>query len=269
MSAAIVSELRKIRSTRLWWILLLIAAATVAVFAGSFAFALAFGSEGLQATDGGPQQLDATTVAITVYTMGVSLGYVFPMVLGALTVTGEFRHRTIDTTLLAEPRRGRVILAKFIAVLPYAVLYGIVSIAVGVGVGVAALGIAGEPTALDDPEVWRALAMGVVSLTTWALVGVGFGSLITNQIVVIVALLAWTQLVEPIVRLALGFLEPLRGVGAYLPGAAGEAMVGASFYSASGAGDLLAPWAGFAVLLGYAAIAAIGGWLVTFRRDIS
>ncbi|MFW7413632.1 ABC transporter permease [Demequina sp. SO4-18] len=264
MSAAIVSEIRKLRSTRLWWILLLIMAVTVATFAGSLAFAMTFGMEGAD----GPAP-DQQSVAITIYTMGVSLGYVFPLVLGALAVTSEFRHRTIDATLLLDPNRLRVIASKFIAILPFALLYGLVSMASGVAVGVGAFAIAGEPLLLDEPAVWEAIGLGVVAIAAWALVGVGFGTALTNQVVVIVAVLGWTQFVEPILRIALGFVESLSGVAAYLPGAAGEALVGTSFYSATGASELLAPWAGLLVLLGYAVIAAVIGWLTTFRKDIT
>lgn len=264
MKAVIASELRKVRSTRMWWILLLAMIVTVAAFAGFVAFAMALGNSGDELGFMGDSD-----VATMVYTMGVSLGYVFPLVLGALQVTSEFRHRTIDTTLLFEPSRLRVIVAKFIAVAPYALLYGVAAMAAGMGVGAVAFAVGDMPLMLDDGEVWRSIGLGVVALATWALVGVGFGTALTNQVVVIVVLLGWTQFVEPVLRVALGFVEPLQGVAAYLPGAAGEALVGTSFYAESGMSDLLPPWGGFLVLLGYAVLAAAIGWLTTFRKDIS
>ncbi|MFW2513151.1 ABC transporter permease [Demequina sp. SO4-13] len=264
MSAAIISEVRKIRSTRLWWILMLIMVVTVATFAGFLAFAMVYGME-----DAGGGEVDNEGIAISIYTMGVSLAYVFPLVLGALSVTSEFRHRTIDATLLLEPSRLRVIAAKFIAILPFALLYGLVSIATGMAVGMGAFAIADQPLMLDNEAVWESIGLGVVALATWALIGVGFGTALTNQVVVIVAVLGWTQFVEPLLRVGLSFFEPVSGVGAYLPGAAGEALVGSSFYSAAGGSDLLPPWAGLLVLLGYALVAAVIGWLTTFRRDIT
>ena len=264
MKAVIASELRKIRSTRMWWILLLAMIVTVATFAGFVAIAMVFG--------GSPEEMgfaeDATGVTM-VYTMGVSLGYVFPLVLGALQMTSEFRHRTIDSTLLFEPSRLRVIVAKFVAVLPYALIYGVAAMVTGLGVGVAAFAIGDLPLMLDDPQVWKSIGLGVLALATWALVGVGFGTALTNQVVVIVVLLGWTQFVEPLLRFGLGFFEPLQNVGSYLPGAAGEALVGTSFYAESGMADLLPPWGGFLVLLGYAVLAATIGWRTTFRKGIS
>lgn len=264
MSAAILSEIRKIRSTRLWWILLLVMVVLVATFAGFLAFVMTWGSD---ATDTG--DVDREGMATMIYTMGVSIAYVFPLVLGALAVTSEFRHRTIDTTLLLEPSRLKVIVAKFAAVLPFGLAYGAVAMISGIAVGGTIFAIMGEPLMLDSAEVWKSIGLGVIALAAWALVGVGFGTALTNQVVVIVAVLGWTQFVEPILRFGLAFVDSLSGVGAYLPGAAGEALVGTSFFSGSGGTDLLPPWAGLLVLLGYAAIAAAIGWLTTFRKDIS
>jgi hypothetical protein len=204
-----------------------------------------------------------------IYTIGVSFGYVFPVILGALAVTSEVRHSTLDTTILLQPHRGTVIVAKFVAMLPFALVLAVTAIATGVGVGALALGIGGEPLMLDNPDVLRSLAMGVVALTTWALVGVGFGTAVTNQVAVIVIMLAFTQFVEPVLRLAFGFAESLQPIGKFFPGAAGEAMVGSNFYSISGAGQMLSPWAGFAVLLGYGVLAAVIGWRTTFRKDLT
>lgn len=268
MSAVIRSELRKVLTTRLWWILLILMAGTIAFFAGVFAFAFAFGDTGA-GVDGEPVAIDPTSMAITVYTLGVSLGYAFPMTFGALTVTGEFRHRTFATTLALQPSRLRFVLGKAVAALPFALLYGAVSAASAVAVGVAALSLADQPTLLDDASVWRSIGLSVVAMSAWMLVGVGFGTAVPNQVAVIVILLGWTQLVEPILRVALGFLEPVSGLAKFLPGAAGEALVGNSFYAASGLSDLLAPWAGLVVLLGYGVVAAVIGWLTTLRRDLT
>ncbi|WP_062463569.1 ABC transporter permease [Demequina soli] len=268
MSAAISAEWRKILSTRLWWALLAMMAAAVAFFAAVFAFAMTQGDAGT-GLDGQPLAIEGTQLALTVYTAGVSLAYVFPLAFGAIIVTSEFRHRTIATTLLAEPRRSRVIAAKLVAAVPFALLYGLVAAAVAVGVGAPALAIAGGETMLGDPEVWRTLGLTVAAMAAWMLVGVGFGTAVTNQVAVVVGLLVWTQLVEPLLRVAAGFWSAAEPVARFLPGAAGEAVVGTSFYSASGLATLLPEWAGLAVLLGYGLVAALIGWRTTFSHDIS
>lgn len=267
MTTLISSEWRKLLTTRMWWLLLGIMVVTVAAFSGLFGFALS--AEGATGTGDDAIVLDSRTIALTVYTLGVSLGYVFPVTLGALHVTGEFRHGTIDTTLLASPNRGRAIAAKIISVVPMGFLYGIASMAAGLGAGIIALAITGQPLELGDAQIWRSLALGVVALAAWMVVGVGFGSVLTNQVAAIVTLLAFTQFVEPILRMVLGAWSATQGIGKFLPGAAGESIVGASFYSASGMGGLLPAWGGLLVLMAYALITALLGRLTTFRRDLT
>ncbi|WP_061961742.1 ABC transporter permease [Demequina flava] len=270
MSAAIRAEVRKLLTTRLWWVLALSLALgvifMVAVIVFSFAFAEELGATGADQPDA--SGMDPEMLATMVYSLPVSFGYVFPAVLGALSLTSEYRHRTIDTTLLMDPRRGRLIAAKLIAIVPFGLLYGVLAMSAGVVVGGAGLALTDSATFLTSASMWGSIAMGVVALAVWAVVGVGLGAAIPNQVMVIVLLVGWTQLAEPILRLALGLIEPLQGVAAYLPGAAGDAMVGASFYSAMEAGNLLAPWAGFAVLLAYGLIAGVIGWLRMTRRDV-
>ncbi|WP_084124133.1 ABC transporter permease [Demequina sp. NBRC 110054] len=267
MTATFRSELRKVTTTRLWWVLLILMAATVVFFAGVFAFAFAFGDT--TGADGQELVIPPRDMAITVYTMGVSLGYAFPLAFGALMMTSEFRHRTLATTLLAQPSRSRLVLGKLSAALPFAVLYGVVSALASVGVGAVAFSMSDQPVMLDDPDVLRSIGLSVVAMAAWMLVGVGFGSAVTNQVAAIVIVLGWTQLVEPILRLALGFVEPLAPVARFLPGAAGEALAGSSFYSAAGMSDLLPAWGGLLVLLGYGAVAAGVGWLTSLRRDLA
>jgi hypothetical protein len=108
----------------------------------------------------------------------------------------------------------------------------------------------------------------VVALTLWALVGVGFGSVLTNQVAAIVVLLAFTQFVEPLLRLLLAQFDATEALSKFLPGAAGEAIAGSSLYVSSGLAELLNAWQGTLTLLGYAVILVVIGRLTTFRRDI-
>jgi hypothetical protein len=214
--------------------------------------------------------LSAKEIAVTIYTLAPTLGYVFPLIVGAMAVTGEFRHMTITPTLLAEPRRTLVLGAKIVSSLPIGLLFGLVGVGATVAGGAGVLALLGHETALTDPEVLLTLGRAVVALTVWAMVGVGFGTVLKNQVASIVVVLAFTQLVEPVLRIALGAVDALDGVAKWLPGAAGEAIVGTSFYSVTGAGgDLLGRWQGLVVLVGYAIVLAAIGRLTTFRRDIT
>jgi ABC-type transport system involved in multi-copper enzyme maturation permease subunit len=279
MIAALRTELRKVATTRSWWLLALVMGgymlAMAVIMAGSFVLAIRQAEEAGTSVDisgglagDGAAMLDATTVATSVYTLAVALGYIFPAILGALAVTTEFRHRTITPTLLAEPRRGLVLGAKLLAVIPFALVVALAGVLGTVLGGAVTLAVLGEPTLLGDPEIQGIIARQVLALVLWALVGVGFGSVLTNQVAAIVVLLAFTQFVEPLLRILLAQFEATETASRFLPGAAGESIAGSSLYVSSGLADLLGVWQGALVLLGYALVLLAIGRVTTFRRDI-
>jgi hypothetical protein len=150
---------------------------------------------------------------------------------------------------------------------------GIVALLASVGAGATILSLADIDTQLGESDTLALLARIVLAMALWALVGVGLGSLIPNQVAAVIIVLAFTQFVEPILRLVAGFVEWLAPVGRFLPGAASDALVGASIFTslpgAAPAADALTWWQGGLVLLGYAAIVTALGWLTTWRRDIT
>ncbi len=269
MTDTLRAEYRKLVTTRLWWVLLLTMVAYMVFIAAVMAFALtATPASGVE-TDLPSAAMDDSTVAITIYTLAAALGFVFPLLVGVLSVTGEFRHHTITPTLLAEPNRTRLIVAKLLASMPLGLLFGLAGSLATTGTGAVVLALMDHPTMLTDPHVLGSVGRTALALTVWCVLGVGLGCVLTNQVLAIVAVLAFTQFVEPLARLLFGQVDALSGVGPFLPGAAGEAISGGSFYSQAGAGDLLPGWAGAALLIGYAVLFALIGRLTTFRRDIS
>jgi ABC-2 type transport system permease protein len=278
MIAALRTELRKVATTRAWWLLAVVMAgymlAMAVIMAGSFILAVRQAEESGQPADisgglgDGAAVLDATTIATSVYTLAVALGYIFPAILGALAVTTEFRHRTITPTLLAEPRRGLVLGSKLVAVIPFAIVVALAGVVGTVLGGAVTLALFDEPTLLGDPEVQAIIGRQVLALVLWALVGVGFGSVLTNQVAAIVVLLAFTQFVEPLLRILLAQFDATEAASKFLPGAAGEAIAGSSLYASSGLAALLEVWQGALVLLAYAVVLVVVGRLTTFRRDI-
>lgn len=268
MLATFRTEYRKLVTTRLWWILLASMAAYLAFIAAVLAWTLS--RPDATTGSGGGAPVTSVEAARSVYTIGSSIGYVFPLVIGALAVSSEFRHRTITPTLLAEPRRTVFLVGKLVSGLVGGLLFGVVGTVVSTGVGAAVLAAAGSPTLLDEPATWRSVGLSVVAMALWALIGVGVGTVLTNQVAVVVVVLAWTQFVEPIARLALGATSWGGHVVSYLPGAASDALTGGSFYTevATGA-PLLDWWAGLLVLLAYVVVFAVAGRLTTLRRDIT
>jgi hypothetical protein len=267
MRAALVAEYRKLVTTRLWWVLLLVMAGYLAFLGAVLGFSVTL--EPPEGTEVVP--LRGVDAAVTVYSVINGGGYVFPLVIGSLAMTSEFRHHTITQTLLAEPRRTVFLGAKLVAAVPLALLYGVVGTAAVVAAGAPLLALQGDGAYLSDGDVVTALVSGVLVTALWAVIGVAFGSLVTNQVAAVVVILAFTQLVEPIARTLFGAVDALEPVSQYLPGAAADAVIGGSFYSGFGGGavDLLPRWAGLLVLLGYAVALAVLGRLTTLRRDLA
>jgi hypothetical protein len=269
VTAALISEWRKALSTRMWWLLALVLFGYMAFLGIVMAFSLTTDPSSMSGGLGTVTELDGRTIAETVYTLAVSLGYVFPLVIGALSVTGEFRHQTITPTLLAEPRRGRVLGAKLVLGAVLGAAYGVIGTAAAVLGALPFLLTKGDGAFLDDRGVLVDLLFSVVALAIWCVIGVGLGALLTNQVAAVVVILAFTQFVEPILRFGLVAIDPLAGVQKFLPGAAAEALAGSSLYGSTGMVGLLDRGWGALVLLAYAALFAVLGRFLTLRRDIS
>lgn len=259
------SEFLKVTTTRLWWILAIILVAYVGVAAGGIGLALT-----LPAT-GGTSSLPVTSgLPALVYSMATAAGFAFPVILGAMSVTSEVRHRTLTTTFSATPRRGVVLAAKAIVGVVMGAVLGVFGFAVTVALGALALTAGGIDTELGDSAIWALIARGVLAMGLWGLVGVGLGVLVPSQVGSIVSVLAFTQFVEPILRVAGGFVEPLGEIVRFLPGAAGDALVGASFFSVmGGGGDGLEWWQGGLVLTGYAVLFLVIGRIAFWSRDVT
>lgn len=272
MNAALRTELRKLTSTRAWWVLALVMAGYMAFIGAVMAWSFVFSArhpDSASMGSTGSLALDPRDQATSVYTLALALGYVFPAMFGAMSVTGEFRHQTITPTFLAEPRRGVVLGAKFLAIIPFGLVLAVAGTVATVGAGGATLAIMGAPSFLGDSHVLGVVVRSALALTLWAMVGVGFGAVLSNQVAAIVTLLAFTQFLEPILRLGLGAWSVTRGLSKFLPGAAGEAIAGTSLYSSSGLAHLLGVWQGAVVLVAYALVLGLVGRLTTFRRDVA
>lgn len=270
---ACAAELRRVASTRIWWILALVLAGYVAFMAAFLALFLG----DLGALLGGGSNLPQREIADLVYASGPSLGYLVPVLLGALIVTSEHRHRTLTPTLLAEPRRGVVITGKAIVGAAFGAVYGVIGILAAVGAGGGVIAATGGDPLLGDPETWALLARATLAMALWGVIGVGLGGLVANQVVAIVLVLVFTQFLEPILRLVGSIWEWSAQLGKFLPGAASDALVGSGLFGSLGALDPSAPmlsvslewWQGGLVLAALATVLLALGAVTTWRRDVS
>lgn len=263
------SEFTKLFSTSMWWVLGIVLVGYVAFTAAALAFALGAASTG--ALPGGGPAVPPDTLAPVLYSVATSVGYVIPLIIGTLMVTAEFRHKTLTATFLATPRRGAVLWAKGIAGVVIGAGFGIVAVVSAVGPAAGVLASFGVDAGLGSRDTWAMVGRMVLALTIWVIVGIGVGSLVRNQVAAVVGVLVFTQFLEPIARTAGAFVDGLDTVTNYLPGAASDALVGMSIFTVAGAGSGagLEWWAGGAVLLAYAAVFLVLGYLFNWRRDIS
>lgn len=276
MIRALAAEWRKLTTTRMWWGLGLVLVGYVgfvaALFAGLFG-AVATGLIGPDAANTGGAAIPEQVLPPLVYSTVTAVGYVIPLVLGTLTVTGEVRHRTLTPTFLAVPSRPAVLGAKLVVAAVAGALLGVAGLVVSIGVGGGILAALGIDPQLGEADTWWLAARAVLAMAIWAAVGVGVGSLIQSQIAAVIVVIAFTQFVEPILRTGAAFWEPAAQVGRFLPGAASDALVGASVYATIATGPVsvepLTWWQGGLVLVAYAAVAAVVGWATTWRRDVT
>lgn len=267
MSRAIRAEFRKFFSTRLWWGMLIAAVLAAAGFAALFS--LLFTSGAMPGGEGMGMPTTDADLARTTYTSGIGVGYLLTLAIGVMTVGAEYRHQTITSTFLAQPRRSVVMLAKTVLLLVVGALYGAASLVASVGTGAAILSARGhEP--FGDPTIWRTLALSLLVLGLWALIGLGVGILIPNQVAALLIAVGVAWIVEPIIGAVLPLTEIGTDIARYLPTQATNATLGVQNVGFGGpVPDQLAWWGGALVLVGYALVMALVGTLRTVRADIS
>ena len=162
-------------------------------------------------------------------------------------------------------------MAKLIAGIPMGLLYGVLGTLAVVATAAPILATVGDGAFLGDSSTLEVIGLSMLVMVLWTAMGVAFGAVVSNQVAAIVILLAFTQLVEPIARIALATFDVTSSVSKFLPGSAADALVGSSFFATMGGGsdDLLPQWAGALVMLAYIAAFAVIGRYTTFRRDIA
>ncbi|MFF0309143.1 ABC transporter permease [Streptosporangium sp. NPDC004379] len=135
---------------------------------------------------------------VLIGTAGLSLGTLLP-VLGILTVTGEWSHRTALTTFTLEPRRGRVLAAKCLPPLIAAVAASVFAILVAVPVTAAVSAVRHVPADWDVAPVallgWTAVNVLVVAM------GLALGMLLLNAPAAIVICLSAPALWSAVARI--------------------------------------------------------------------
>lgn len=273
MTGSIMSEIRKVFTTKMWW--------GIAIGMAVLAALLSMAMSSLVGIEGGPPDL-IPSFAQLVYNAGLlgnfgSLTALFPLALGVLLVTNESRHQTVTATYLATPRRWVVAVAKIVAVAIVGVIYGVVHVIASVVGGVVVLGTFKDVSSLQlgDPDVIRSLGIAVLATVIWTLLGYGFGQLVRNQVAALLLAIGVAflgQIFLNIVFAILGWETP----GKFLPGnlttgmlVTGDPFAGTTDASTDGESYFFSWWLSALILIGYSAALTVIGSIFTARRDIS
>jgi ABC-2 type transport system permease protein len=258
LSGVVRAELRKITTTRLWWVMLI----CVLVLSGVYAAAVAL----LQPDTGAP--FDDPGILRSVYNGGNPVARVLALVLGIATMGSEYRHQTLAATYLATPRRGRVLRGKAVSLVLFGLLYGVVSVAAGVLVAVPFVRADDGSFFFDRTDTWRSLILGAGSMALWTMLGMGLGLLIRNLLVAMLVGISFAYLVEPILSLIF-FLRDLDTALNLVPTGATNAMLGITAPVLFASDDPIAWWQGALVLAAWCLLPAVVGVLSTVRRDVA
>jgi len=243
MTAQLRSELRKLRTTRTAATLLLAAVALTAL------------GTSIEAWSSSLAELATEEQQRMVLGAGAVGGF-FATLAGLLVVTSEFRYGTIRPTLLFQPRRRVVLIAKLGASALVGVLFAAVCVALSLGAGLAMLAVRDVGVAVSTGELIALVFGTTIAGALTAMLGVAIGTLIRNQVGAIVAVVAYAFLLDATLFAA------LPSVGRFLPGKAGDALAGSSVE------HLLTPAVGGAVLVAWTAAFLVAASLRNDRTDI-
>jgi ABC-2 type transport system permease protein len=241
MRTGYAAELLKLRTLRLPWVVGLLAVA----------FAAVIGIGNVAALEEG-HRLGVTELARA---PGQLLWFLV-IVVAVMASAGEFQHRTIRTTLLAEPRKAVVLAAKAGAAATYGLIVTALGLAVATASGLVTAQVTGTHVHADPLGRWPLVLGTVVVGAVWAVVATAIGVLTRSTAVTITVVLLWRFVGEGILPVVLR--RP--GLSSWTPSGAADSLTGMPGHGMSIA-------AGGGLLLVYTAAVTLVAAAVFVGRD--
>jgi ABC-2 type transport system permease protein len=197
--------------------------------------------------------------------IGFFLGQFAIGVLGVLMMSAEYGTGSIHSTLAATPRRPLVLAAKV-------AVFGAVALVVSEAlafasflIGQAIMSGTTQTAALGDPGVLRAVIGSGLYLALLGLLALGLGTILRHTAGALSAYVG-IVLVLPLIAQAMP-MSILDAVSRYLPANIGLVVFSVRTPEHFFDVPVFGPWAGLALLAGYAAAALVLGWVLLVRRD--
>jgi len=196
----------------------------------------------------------------TILGSGFFLGQLTVCVLGVMVIASEYSTGMIRASLLAVPRRQRMLAAKCAV---FTLLILVIGTAVSFGsffIGAPILH-SKAPVSLGDPGVLRAVVGGGLYLAMLGLFALALGAIIRHTAAGITGVIGFVLVLAPLAQLLPGSIG--KHVHAYLPSEAGH-LIGQARQAPH---DLLTPWQGFGVFAIWIAVLLVIAAVLLRSRD--
>jgi ABC-2 type transport system permease protein len=197
MRALVSSEILKLRTTRALWVVL----GVVVVLSAGLPILMAFFAAR-------PEVEDLTAASMyDIARAAVQPSGAAVLLLGMLATAGEFRHRTVLLSRLAEPNTSRLLLAKLLAVGLLGMLIGLTVDLLSVLSGAVVLtqgDLAFQPGSHGVPLV---LVVTPLLIGAFGAFGVAIGTLLRSPTLAVGGTLVWAFVIEGVLPLVLGAPE--------------------------------------------------------------
>jgi ABC-2 type transport system permease protein len=193
----------------------------------------------------------------------IGIAGLFMIILGVVGAAGEYRHGTVTSTFLVAPDRRRVVIAKGMAHGVGGLLTGVVAAALILAISLpwlSAQGNAAGALGLSTGDILAIAGGSIVYAGLAAILGVGFGSLVTSQVAAVVVVLVLISVVDPVVA------SLVNGYGRFSLQGLAMAMSGGTEKDAGY--DLFAPGIAALIYVGYVGALLAAAALVVPERDV-
>ena len=235
----VLSEWTKFRSLRSTLYTLLIAVVLMIGIGALFAAITASQPGGLD-----PGQSAVSTSLMT----GTFFAQLAIGVLGVLLISGEYSTGMIRSSLTVVPRRLPMLWGKLAVFAGVVFLTMLIASVTAFFVGQALLSGPGLAASLSDPGALRSVVGAALYVTVAGMTALALGALLRNTAAAITTFVAVFFVIPPLTLLLPASLTD--HFVQYLPSTIGGELVTGD----SGVANSLAPWTGFGVMCGYAAV---------------
>jgi ABC-type transport system involved in multi-copper enzyme maturation permease subunit len=234
----VLSEWTKFRSLRSTGYTLLIAVVLM-IGLGALFTAIAAGQ---------PGGLDPGQSAVSTALTGTFFAQLAVGVLGVLLISGEYSTGMIRSSLTVVPRRLPMLWAKIAVFAGVVFATMLIASFVAFFVGQALLSGHQLEASLSDPGALRSVVGAALYVTVAGMTALALGALLRNTAAAITAFVAVFFVIPPLTLLLPASVTD--HFVQYLPSSIGGVLIGGT----SAGPHTLAPWTGFGVLCGYAAL---------------